>query len=180
MTEELSIDLPEARQFKLVDAYTYEIQLSRRGHEAGDPIDRPGLAVGVVGRSPTLTDDRHVVIISAEVRAPYNDNKAMAMLNCSVAGVFQITDPALDLDVFTTREAVVLIYPYLRSTVGQIWRLAALTFPPLPVLDLLQTIQVLDETLAERLRATKAESEPQQAAAPAKRRRAKAATQPSK
>lgn len=68
-----------------------------------------------------------------------------ADLRCSVGGVFRAEPPdAAVMGRFGVREAVVLIYPYLRASVGQIWRISGTQMPPLPTLDTVILLSVLD------------------------------------
>lgn len=87
----------------------------------------------------------------------YNDGKAIASLTASITAIFRFVGPAeVDVGAFAVREAVVLAYPYLRATVGELWRLTSIPAAPLPTLDTLETVSVLDEAFA----GLKGESEP--------------------
>ena len=130
---------------QMLDAYVHEVHLERRDRVDGDP---PGLAleVGIAGQTqPGGESSVFAVILQAHVVAPFNEDRATADLRCSVTGVFRIDDPsAVDQGRFSSREAVVLIYPYLRASVGQVWRMSGITVPPMPTLDTVALLAAID------------------------------------
>lgn len=74
----------------------------------------------------------------------------MADLRCSVAGIFRIDEPdAIYHGRFSSRESVVLIYPYLRASVGQVWRMSGIQVPPMPTLDTLSLLSAIDSAPGE-------------------------------
>jgi preprotein translocase subunit SecB len=154
--------LVPADAYQLVDAYIWAASLTRRDHLPGDPVGPANLALGVLDRKRAGDHpDRHIVLVQAQLVAPFNENRATAELTCTTAGVFEIPDESLvDLDAFTVREAVILIYPYLRSHVGQLWRAAAIPIHPLPTLDVVATLAALDQGVAEVKRARRAARPP--------------------
>ena len=152
---------------QLVDSYVYDITLRRRDIVVGDSGKFPALNVRVREVS-SPGKDLVAVILEAQAEGVYNDDKAVAELTLSIAAVFRILDPeSVDIGVFPFREAILMAYPYLRSSVGQVWRLSALQFPPLPTLDTLGSIDVIQQAIDQRPSA----QPPQEA----KKRRAKKA-----
>lgn len=130
---------------QMLDAYVHEMHLERRDRVAGDP---PGLAleVSIAGQTePDGGSSVFAVILQAHVLAPFNEDRATADLRCSVTGIFRVDDPsAVDQGRFSSREAVVLIYPYLRASVGQVWRMTGITIPPMPTLDTVALLAAID------------------------------------
>lgn len=143
------IELP-AGGVQMVDAYLHGVHLERRDRVEGDPPG-PTLVVGLAGQTdPEGQPPTFAVILEAQIVAPFNDGRAIAELRCSVVGIFSVLQPeTLDLGRFTSRESVVLIYPYLRASVGQIWRMSGIPMPPIPTLDTLSLLQTIDGTEGE-------------------------------
>jgi len=138
------IDLP-AGGVQMVDSYLHGVHLERRDRTEADPPG-PTLVVGLAGQTdPEGQPATFAVILEAHIVAPFNEGQAIAELRCSVVGIFSVQQPeALDLGRFTSRESVVLIYPYLRASVGQIWRMSGIPMPPIPTLDTLSLLSVID------------------------------------
>jgi preprotein translocase subunit SecB len=140
-------ELPLA-PIQLTDAYVYDASLTRRDIQPDVDVDLPKLGV-LLKLVQQVAEDQVAIVLEAQVEGSFNDGRAVATLVVSTAGTFRIVDAAaVDLPSFVRREAVLLTYPYLRSHVGQIWRLAAIPMPPLPTLDTWQTIQMIDEAVA--------------------------------
>lgn len=65
-----------------------------------------------------------------------------ATIRCVVTGYFSYegeVDPEL-LARFQHREAMVLLWPYVRAAVGEIGRMMDIELPPLPTLDVLEVL----------------------------------------
>ena len=120
---------------QLQDVYLYEAKVERLLSE-GEPAES-ALDVGI--RWHALSDDATElrVIMGANVQLPYNDLLAVAKVDVTLLGVFASSSPMTPDSAlaFSDREAFILIYPYLRSHVGEIGRMLGLPFPPLPTLD---------------------------------------------
>ena len=162
----ISID-PPLFSVQLVDSYLYRVSLER-GEATDQEKGKPTLAVTLPDQVGLSEDgSRFATVLQAQIRFPYNDDRAIAKLTCSVAGVFQSKSPlARDaMQAFAQKEGVLLLYPYLRASVGQIWRMTGLTAPPLPTLDVLSIVASIDKAVEEG-----------RAKQPRKPRRRKAAT----
>ncbi len=136
---------------QLVDAYLYDVALTRS--PASDPgLDGPTLAVALREDLHAEPDGhRFAAVIEADVTLPYNDGRAVARLKCAVSGMFasETELPVEEMERFVRTAGVVILYPYLRSTTGQIWRMTGLAAPPLPTLDVLATMSSLEENASE-------------------------------
>jgi preprotein translocase subunit SecB len=142
---EAPVELPFSG-VQMLDAYMNEVHLERRVWVDGDPLG-PTLDVRVISQeSVEAAPEVFVVILEGHVVAPFNDGTATAELRCSISGVFRAAtlDPAV-MGRFSAREAVVLIYPYLRASVGQVWRMTGIPMPPLPTLDTEMLLSVLED-----------------------------------
>ncbi|MDP2350451.1 MAG: hypothetical protein Q8M74_04765 [Chloroflexota bacterium] len=126
---------------QLTDAYLYETEV-KRGPRPPDAPEQPSLEIGIRGH--IVDDDQRGirVVLGARVGIPFKDNEALATIDCSVLGVFASSTPirADYVETFVQREALVLLYPYLRSVVGELGRLISLPAPPLPTLDVLAMV----------------------------------------
>lgn len=126
---------------QLANAYMYEAELKRLGRPESAP-DQPSLDVSVIGHQIDASAHEIHVVIQAKVDFPFQEGAALAQVTCSVLGQFRShaqLEP-LFAEAFAQREAVLLLYPYLRSAVGELARMSFLEFPPLPTIDVLAMI----------------------------------------
>lgn len=140
------VELPAA-DVQLVDAYLHETTLARHdASEVEQALEHPTLEVGLKSIT-TNPETPHVFVAMFEILmvAPYNEARAIAELRVSAAAIFHIGSPeATDLPTFATREALLIAYPYLRAMVGQLWRMSGIDMPPIPTLNTLGAIGVMD------------------------------------
>jgi hypothetical protein len=63
-------------------------------------------------------------------------------LFCSVEGDFRSTSKITErrFESFREREAFVLLWPYLRASIGELARMLEIRMPPLPVLDVRRVV----------------------------------------
>lgn len=137
-----------AAQIQLVDAYLYDLALDRREAHEGDPLDAPTLQIELraINRSPD--GNGLAVILQATVVGAFNDKLAIATLRVATAGIFRIDKAeGVNLAEFAMREGVLLTYPYLRGMVGETWRMTEIRWPPIPTLDTIGAVKVLDGVL---------------------------------
>lgn len=135
---------------QLVDAYLYEARLERAG-----PDPDIGAPTFDIADARVLRHDEDEggfsVVLEGRVRFPFNDNRAMASLDASVGGNFQSPETLSDEDIeaFARTSAIVILYPYLRSIFGQLWRSTGIEAPPLPTIDAQALLHALQEEAEE-------------------------------
>ena len=138
-------DLPNYA-VQLIDAYVLEARISRIPGPEGPAATGP-LAETAISE-PSFTDDRKRLeqVLNGRVSVPYRDGQFMMVIECSILGTFISTEP-IDPKAFTGRETIVVLWPYLRASVGELGRMTGLPVPPLPTLDVLSVINArpLDE-----------------------------------
>lgn len=163
---------PVAGRVQLVDAYLHEVTLERKGvSESPEPsLFVTQSQVEWIGGSDRT---RFAILLQADLVWPFNDGRAVGNLSVTVAGIFAVSDEMTDeaVGAFAGREGLVLVYPYLRSMVGQLWRLTGIPAPPIPTMDVLGTVAAMDQAEREPIEAGRREL----AKPKARRRRSKAA-----
>jgi len=83
---------------------------------------------------------------TAEVTFPVSP-QVVLQFSCTVAGEFTSDTPVSDelYDTFQNRESFILLWPYVRSFVGEMSRILALELPPLPTVDMRRFFGLEDE-----------------------------------
>lgn len=162
---------PVANPVQLVDAYLHEVTIARQGGLDAPP--KPSLFVTQsqvewLGNSERT---RFAILLQADVVWPFNDGRAAGNMSTTVAGIFAVAGPMTDEEVagFAGREGLMLVYPYLRSMVGQLWRLTGIPAPPIPTLDVLGTAAAMAQASLD----AEAQPEPDPPKPKARRRRPK-------
>jgi len=132
-------------QLKL--AYLHEVELKRevvaRGTTKEPELD-PG--VRAFERAP---DGRGLAaIIGATVVFQYRET-AVAKLNCAVLGEFVSSRPLEEEEArrFAQRDAVFILWPYLRAAVSVIAGQSGIDFPTLPTIDAGSLLRAIDERI---------------------------------
>lgn len=146
-----------AAPVQLVDSYLHEAEIRR---ESPKPEDEEGPTLGVLLHEPTWIGDDHRrfgLLLEAQVNFPFNERRAVARLTCGVLGIFASPDELSMEDVaeWSQVSGIVLLYPYLRATVGQLWRMTGLNVPPLPTIDVLKTVQLVTADRSEAVAAAR-------------------------
>ncbi|HVA85949.1 MAG TPA: protein-export chaperone SecB [Candidatus Saccharimonadales bacterium] len=166
---------------QLIDAYLYDGQVRRSPLRdwAGEP---PGsLTVKIEERSVNEERSQVQVQIRVEVVFEFREG-AVVDIEAAVRGVFALGSGVDNdfLEAFTKREALVLLWPYLRSTIADIAGLTQTSVAPLPTLDVAQLMELAERlpigappTSKSKLRKPRAT-----ASAAAKRSRTASSTQP--
>lgn len=150
---------------QLVDAYLLGSQVSRRSKREGDD-EGPTLEASI---GPSQVSDDHKTLdasLGVKVAVPYREAQAYLEIECMLTGRFVSTEERADAfwEAFAGREALAVLWPYVRASVGELGRMTGLRVPLLPTLD----VKAI------------APSSPPAAKAPAKRRRARSASKPAK
>jgi len=84
---------------------------------------------------------RFRVVYAIHLRHQYNRTQTLN-LDCSIEAGFTTTAPigARRFSTFREREALVLLWPYLRATLSELTRLLEVRLPPLPMLDVRKVV----------------------------------------
>lgn len=131
---------PAARfTVQLLQAYVYEVHVTRRERREGD-ADEPSLNAGPRTFNHSESDRRLVVLLAGQIAFPFSDGlNAVAEIDCSVFGTFSYDGQPTEeqLRAFPQREGTVILWPYLRACVAQIAGMTGLQLPPVPTLDVL-------------------------------------------
>jgi len=139
MSTAVNPDLPDALPLygvQLVDTYLLDAQVSRRPKTDEDE-DGPTLEAS---QGPSLASEDEKTLdasISVKLAVPYRDGEYRLEILCSVTGRFVSTEPKTSTfwDAFAGREALAVLWPYLRASVGELGRMTGLRVPMLPTLD---------------------------------------------
>ena len=127
---------------QLTEAYVYECSVTRRQRSPEESAE-PGRVSGPRAVSREDGQPSFSVLMGAAVQLPFGEDLGfVAEFDVTVLGVFSY---AGDLDddlfrVFPEREAVVILWPYLRAAAGHLGSLTALQLPILPTLDVLRAL----------------------------------------
>jgi hypothetical protein len=132
------IDLPHL-PVQLVDSYLYEAKVSRSPQSDAEPVTEPTADTAV--SEPNYSEDRRQVeqLLSVRLAIPYREGGHLLTIECSVLGTFTSDDP-ITPDQFTGREALVVLWPYLRAASGELGRMTGLPVPPIPTLDVVNIL----------------------------------------
>jgi preprotein translocase subunit SecB len=166
---------PPAFPIQLRQAYVYEAQLKRRARQRGDSRN-PTLDAQIVGSSPDPAGNAFNVVLGATVRMPFGARPVLGLaeFSCSVIGRFEHSEPVPDdfKERFCQKEALILLWPYLRASMAELTRMAELPIPPLPTLDVSRVVaageglKVHSEQTPHRTRSKKEQSPGPEAAVP--------------
>ncbi len=139
-----SIDALPLYDVQLRDAYMLDATVSRRPKEESD-TDSPALDGSV--RAVAIADDRKAldVGVGVNIHFPFNEGQYTLEVDCTINGRFEASDakPSGYWEAFAYKEAIALIWPYLRSTAGELGRLTGLSVPILPTVDVMGLIGAL-------------------------------------
>jgi hypothetical protein len=151
---------PAAERYavQLLDAYVVDLVTSRRRlepEEAQTPEPDTGeLEISHPGAERS-DDGRHFSVVwKAETRMRMGS--VLVTVTCAIEGQF-VSDEPLSEDgflQFRAREAFVLLWPYLRTAVGEAGRMLGMQLPPLPtiavgsILGAMAAAEVQDESMA--------------------------------
>lgn len=121
---------------QLVDAYLLEGQVSRRAKTEGED-EEPTLEASP-GPSQISDDGKALdASVAVKVAVPYRDGQFRLQIDCSINGRFVSVDPRASMfwDAFAAREALAVLWPYLRAATAELGRMTGLRVPLLPTLD---------------------------------------------
>jgi len=137
--------------FQLADAYLYEATVARVEDPAAKMGDKPTLEIRRASISIQEEDLILVVVIGAKVGIVYRDGHRLE-IDCAAAGHFRSQDPIKEPEgrEFADHSALVLIYPYLRASVGELGRMTGIEVPVLPTLDVAGTLAALRDAGTRR------------------------------
>ena len=127
-------------------AYLYELHVTRQPGK-GSP-EGPHLEPSIVGHNLSPDGLTLSVLLRAKAGMTFREDVA-AIIDCTMLGVFRSTHPidATTAAEFSVREGLVLLWPYLRTTIADIATRLQLPFPALPTLDVQQLLQLFKETV---------------------------------
>jgi len=129
---------PPGFPIQLREAYLYEANVSRRSRQKGD-ARKPTLDAQIQGAAPDPRGGAFSVVLGANVTMPFGTPPVpgVATFSCSVIGRFEHPEPLPEdfRERFCQKEALVLLWPYLRASLSELTRMAELPAPPLPTLD---------------------------------------------
>jgi|SRR4051794_37153743 len=129
---------------QLVSVRTYELHGARSRADPAEkyePGREPNVNTGV--RNSWLSDDRTRFRVLLGTEFTYQYSRAyIVTIRCSVEGAFTSTAAitARRFASFREREALVLLWPYVRSAVTDIARLMEIRMAPLPLLDVRRVV----------------------------------------
>lgn len=121
---------------QLVDAYLLQAQVLRRPRREGDE-DGPTLEATLAGSEISEDAKTFHVSISANVNTPYREGAYFLQIECTMNGRFESPEPkALGFwESFAGREALAMLWPFVRSNAWELGRMTGLPVPMLPTLD---------------------------------------------
>ena len=122
---------------RLRDAYLHEARVRRVVRRKPRATPTPTLSTTLQEWGLDEARQTLIVIVSADVKVPYRSGEADLHLHAATLGEFASLEP-IEVEVadqFAKRDAVVLLFPYLRAFVGELGRMTGLGVPPLPTLD---------------------------------------------
>jgi preprotein translocase subunit SecB len=93
------------------------------------------------------------VVLAAVVSVPFRE-RAVLTIECTMLGEFaaDAARPAAELRIFGRREAVVVLWPYLRGAIGELGLMTQVPVPPLPTLDVVAFMESKNAAKATRTR----------------------------
>jgi preprotein translocase subunit SecB len=126
--------------FQLVDAYLRACQVQRRDALADDP-ELPTFVTHLETRGredPPGLDADLTVTVTLRFRP-----EASCVITATITGVFVKTGELRDVDEqrFRGADCAVLLWPYARAHVGELARMTGLQLPPLPTIDVRETLR---------------------------------------
>jgi preprotein translocase subunit SecB len=134
---------PPGFPIQLRQAYVYEARISRRARQKGDSRN-PTLDAQIQGAAPDPAGGAFNVVLGADVTMPFGTRPlpGLAEFSCSVIGRFEHPEPLPEdfRERFCEKEALVLLWPYLRASLSELTRMAELPIPPLPTLDVSRVV----------------------------------------
>ena len=121
---------------QLVELDPLDARLLRREKRERDP-DGPTLEASLGGWHADEDQKTVDVIVAVKTLVPYRDGDYYLELDCSVNGRFVSAEARLPVfwDAFAGREALAVLWPYLRAAAGELGRMTGLPVPVLPTLD---------------------------------------------
>ena len=134
-TAEAGLDSFPESPIRLLDAYMLEAQVERRAEEGADPESGPTFDLQV--RPPeTHEDDILTVRIAGKVERAFKPGY-VASISCTAIGHFRTTNApeGFNPEAFANGDGLVIVYPFLRGYIGELARMTAILFPPLPTLN---------------------------------------------
>jgi preprotein translocase subunit SecB len=127
---------------QLTQVYVYEARVTRRTRQRGDALT---LDAKVLRSQREKEGGVFHVLVGATVLLPIGTHpRGAAEFECSVNGTFRymgkgVLDEAL-CKRFIDKEALILLWPYVRAATSELARMAELPLPLLPVLDVTRVV----------------------------------------
>jgi preprotein translocase subunit SecB len=125
---------------QLQDAYVYEAGIRRDARPSDlqsarfDPTLR-AIVIPAGGK-------RLAIALTGVVTFPFSE-AGLLIVECTISGQFVAASrkKKAELEAFARREAVLLLWPYLRGAIGQLAQLTGIQVPPLPIVDVLEMLR---------------------------------------
>lgn len=135
-TGDQTIALP-SYDVQLADTYLLEAKLSRGPQIEGESVAGPTAQATI--SLPQYHDEnrRAEQVLSVKLSFPYRNGELVLTVECAVIGVF-LSETAITAEEFSPREAMAVLWPYVRATVGELTRMTGLPVPPIPTLDVVR------------------------------------------
>ncbi len=134
--------------FQLADAYLHSCTVKRRDALPDDP-EQPTFATSLETHDRE-EGDGFIAQLSVAVAFRFRA-EASCVIEMSTTGVFLKTGQieAADEHQFRVADCAVILWPYARALVGELVRMTGLQLPPLPTVDVRQTLQSLSPSDAD-------------------------------
>jgi hypothetical protein len=133
---------------QLRDAYLLDSRVVRRPQDEKNKLEAPGLEATVRSMGIQSGGRGVDVGIGVTILFPYRSGDYVLELDCTVNGRFESQEERLDSywQAFASREAIALLWPYVRGIASDIGRLTGLPVPILPTLDVMALVEQPDST----------------------------------
>ena len=142
MIEPLGPSQAPSFSVQMIDAHLYEASVGRRARTPEEPPE-PTLQSGPRAVSRDDTKSQFSVLVGVDIGLPFGDELgAFAEIKFSVLGSFAYTGDLNEelFQVFPGREAVLMLWPYLRAAAAQLAGMTGLPIPVLPTLDVVAAL----------------------------------------
>jgi len=136
--------------------YVHELHVTRTlvaEGETQEPLFEPSV------KHHEVSADRLSFLVLLNGRATYQYRaSASATVDCTILGEFRSTDPVTDEQAkeFAQRDALVLLWPYLRAEIGSAAKAMQVPFPPIPIINTADAIRLITERMSVARRPRKA------------------------
>ena len=133
---------------QFASVYLYDLRATRTALAAGTPPSEPEFEPSIAHYE--LSDDnlRLIVILRGIATVQFRET-AKATVDASVLGEFKSAAP-IDIDAarqFAYKDAMLLLWPYLRAQVANTAVAMQVEFPPVPIISAAGLLQLINERL---------------------------------